>query len=469
MRLKSQKIQVPDSNPFEEDVLNRLESAEILSQLLLTISEPLVLAIDSTWGTGKTTFIRMWRQQLINTGFPTIYFNAWENDISDDPLVSLIGEVELGLKDIAIEKKLKPKIKNQLLKVKKIGSTFLKRGLPAAIKIATYGALDTDKLYEQVLSELTEDIAKDKIDKYVKDKSTIKDFKNHLNDFVKLLVKASPNEKPKPLVFFIDELDRCRPTFAIELLEKAKHFFNVENIIFILAIDKGQLGNSLKTLYGAETDVDGYLRRFIDMNYHLPEPDHETFCNALFEKYGLDEIIQKRSEAGNRYEKDQLNSIFSRLFKMFNFSLRVQEHCFSRLSIALHTTPFNYKIYPVTLSTLISLKEANQFLYRKFIKREIGVEEVLDFINRSPGGTEFLESNYGRGIEADLVSRSADENSESNLYEKYEKIIQSANHTDKEKNRARGIIEFMKEDLRGFNRGSLDYLVKKIEIAERFS
>ncbi len=118
MKIKPSKLNIPKDDPFAEDILERKESAEILTQFISTIKEPYVLAIDSAWGTGKTTFIQMWSQLLKNNGYPCIYINAWENDFSDDPLVSLIGEIDAGIKDIKPEKSLKTKAKKSFAKVK---------------------------------------------------------------------------------------------------------------------------------------------------------------------------------------------------------------------------------------------------------------------------------------------------------------------------------------------------------------
>src|SRR3989338_1346594 len=97
MRIKIPPLNIPENNPFAEDQLERKQSAEVLTQFISTIREPFVLAIDSPWGTGKTTFINMWLRFLKKEAFPCLYFNAWENDFTDDPLVSFIGEMKACL------------------------------------------------------------------------------------------------------------------------------------------------------------------------------------------------------------------------------------------------------------------------------------------------------------------------------------------------------------------------------------
>ena len=89
MRFKPKPIQVPAEEPFKEDLLSRKQSAEVLTDLVSSLAEPFVLAIDSPCSTGKTTFLKMWVQHLRNQGFHCLYFNAWESDFTESPLVSL--------------------------------------------------------------------------------------------------------------------------------------------------------------------------------------------------------------------------------------------------------------------------------------------------------------------------------------------------------------------------------------------
>jgi predicted AAA+ superfamily ATPase len=98
VRFKPHAIPISKDDPFKEDLLGRRERAEILTEFVGSLTEPFVLAIDSPWRTGKTTFLKMWMQHLENEGFPRLYFNAWENDFSDSPLVSLIANSVRPLK-----------------------------------------------------------------------------------------------------------------------------------------------------------------------------------------------------------------------------------------------------------------------------------------------------------------------------------------------------------------------------------
>ena len=95
----------------------------------------------------------------------------------------------------------------------------------------------------------------------------------------------------RPIVVIIDELDRCRPDYAVKTLETLKHFFDIPGFVFVLAIDEGQLKSSVETLYGTK-NFDGYKRKFINNSFVLPEPDKVKFTEYLYAKSGLDHIIK---------------------------------------------------------------------------------------------------------------------------------------------------------------------------------
>jgi len=468
MKIKPQKLNIPEGDPFKEDILEREESAKILTQFISTIKEPYVLAIDSPWGTGKTTFIQMWAQSLKNDGYPCIHINAWENDFSDDPLVSLIGEIDAGIKDIKPEKDFQTKAKESFVKVIKFGAKLTKKAIPIAVKTTTAGILDTDVACETALSELSETIARDAIKKYSKDKATIKEFKESLSKFVEDISPTDDKGNRKPLVLFIDELDRCRPDFAIELLEKAKHFFNIDNIIFVLAIDKEQLGHSIRSMYGVGMNVDGYLRRFIDLEYSLPEPSTEAFCSALFNKLELTKFFEERMPFKSKNDQANLFAILTKLFKVFNLSLRDQEQCISRLSIVLRTTERLGSIHPFLLGALLTLKTSNPKLYTDYTKGYADAKEVLDFIGSTTEGKTLLDSNYGYALEAYFTYAQHDKNERVNLITKYQNESIKDTASKEEKVRAKSIHALLKELYSNHGHDILKPLTKKIEIAKQF-
>lgn len=94
MTIKHPEIEIDLAEPFKSCKLEREKYADILTSLVGSYSDGFVLAINNKWGTGKTTFVKMWQQQLRNHEYETIYFNAWENDFEDNPLTALLGELK---------------------------------------------------------------------------------------------------------------------------------------------------------------------------------------------------------------------------------------------------------------------------------------------------------------------------------------------------------------------------------------
>lgn len=459
-----QKFEVPSANPFANDVLERKGSADALSDLVSKIEEPFVLAIDSPFGTGKTTFVNMWKKSLENGGYHCLSFNAWENDFLEDPLAALIGvlQPQLGGHDTQ-----KEKIKDVYEKTKKAGVALLKHAIPLGAKAATLGMMNVDKAYEDIVGAFSEQLAKDLINNYHKHIDAVTKFKEALAEYSKEVSVVKSGGKRRPTIIFIDELDRCRPTFAVELLERIKHFFDIPGFVFILSYDKKQLGSSFKTIYGHELDTDGYLRRFVDLEFQLPEPAVENFVKMLFKKYDLDDYFSKHSD---KYAKENLVPLFTELFSTLKLSLRTQEHCFIQLSIVAHTTPHNKHLHPYLVALLIALKNSNSDLYYKFISKQISHKEVISYFKQQSGNNNWLDEHYDAVMEGILISCSASNEQIASYRKEYVTIAEDAEEKEKIRNHASTVIEVLDEPTAAarHTRSALTYIAQKLELLNRF-
>ena len=461
--LKSREIAIPKDNPFQNDSLNRKENAEALTQFVLSADDPLVVCIDAPWGQGKTTFLRMWEQHLKNNQIPTIYFNAWENDFSDDALISLIGEIGSALSELSKTGD-ESKAREYFEKAKTIGIGLIKRSVPVAAKIATAGAVELDKITEQAIAAFAESVVKEQIEKYESSKKSIQAFR----DSLQILAESISGEDSKPLVFIIDELDRCRPTYSIEVLEKAKHLFNVENIVFVLAADKSQLGSSIKAIYGEGLNVNGYLRRFIDFDYLLPPPEKGRYVKALFDRFGFREYFSKKTGRELQYEQGQALSMFEDLFNLFKLTLREQEHCCSLLSLAIRTTPHDHKLFPIFLCFLIVLKVKHPEYYKSLLSEEMQPKELLEILRNIPGGQDLLNNNYGIALEAYIVTSKSHRHGHDEVSAEYRTALESETADEGQRKRANQILAIINDFDWSGGIGILGYLVSKIEVASRF-
>ena len=242
---------------FEEDLFDRQKIIDFLMGYLKSDPGSFVLNIDSAWGTGKTFFLKMWKDHLDETPdeYNTIFFDAWKTDYCDDPFIALVSLIieNLGLND------------TESNKVKaaagKIGITIGKEILKQVVK----NKLGTDfKEIGEVVNSVNDELGKlasEEINEFNKKQKGVEEFIDCIKEQV----------KNKPLYIFIDELDRCRPLYAIEVLERVKHLFSIPNIKFIIATDTEQLCHSISAVYGSGFDSHAYLRRFFDQSGVSPK------------------------------------------------------------------------------------------------------------------------------------------------------------------------------------------------------
>ena len=357
---------IPPDDPFKNDKLKREEEAKTLTKLVQNYSDGFVLAINNEWGAGKTTFVKMWQLYLKREEVESLYFNAWENDYQEDVLVALLSELN-ELKD-GEKKKFKDVVTKAGPLAGKVALSAIK-GL-----VATYGL---DKVLEGAIKgvvEGSEDLLKSEIDAYSARKEGLKDFQKSLEDYA----KAVSGENP--LVFIIDELDRCRPSYAVEVLEQVKHIFSVPGIVFVLAIDKVQLGHAVKGVYGSPgmDDVE-YLRRFIDVEFTLPKPRLADFTSYLYEHFEFNKIFTEFFKKPNavRFGYDLLEFI-TILAEIFYLELRQLERLMAHLKVVftIHEPTYGISAPEYILMTLLKMKRNS--LYQSIKDLKIGEQELIN-------------------------------------------------------------------------------------------
>lgn len=371
--IKHNEIEIPEEKgkAFDNCQLDRKKYADVLTNIISTYADGFVLAINNKWGTGKTTFIRMWNQQLIDNGYKTVLFNAWENDFENNALTALMGE----LKTLTKKDEVNPNFENAL----KNAAVFTKNLAPVLVKavVKKYVGESFEDLSDGVAKSIADIFEKD-VNEYADKKKSIKEFRESLSKFI---VDTWNN---KPIVFIIDELDRCRPDYAVSILEQIKHFFSIPNIVFVLSIDKEQLGHAVRGVYGSEfIDADEYLRRFIDIEYSIPEPDVDKYVKYLFEYYNFDEFFKKpkRVTIHNqsyyfKTEREDFIKVSAILFKQSKLTLRQQEKIFSNARLSLKSFGYNYYLFPQLFLFLIFVRNINFELFKKIRNKEISLLEL---------------------------------------------------------------------------------------------
>jgi hypothetical protein len=454
------QLDVSDDEPFKNDALERRPLVEFIVGLIERAGGPFVLALDSPWGTGKTTLVRMLEAELKRQKFSCIYFNAWQVDYVTDPLVALVSSidrVELGL-----EGKAESSFKEHMKTVRRVTSLVAKRGAIAAAKVLTAGALDLDSEIEDAVTELAGDSVNDIVESFQKECELLDKFRVELETAIKQLPEAG--RKPT-LVFFVDEIDRCRPTFAVELLERIKHLFDIPNILFVLSLDKQQLEASIASVYGQGIKADEYLRRFIDLEYVIPTAKTRRFVESLFSRFNLDEIFARRTHHELKHDRSNFIDFFAALAEAIPLSLRAQERCITRLRVVMDQTPDNNYLEPVLVALLIVLRTSNQDLFIKLCHGEVAAKEIMAYLNGLQGGHKIVSDRLGIAIEANLIAADENEDRKAAIIKSLGTTAEDANVSGVQRNRAAEVLRFV-QHVRGLTSRGLpfSYVTRKIDL-----
>lgn len=362
-RVKVRPIEVDATNAYANDLLDRKASIERLTEYLCRVPTPYTMAVDAAWGMGKTSFLAMWAPVLEGRGIKVVTFNAWEADYSAEPLSPVIAKFR------AIFPRRKAAITQ---KAKKVLKGIAGAALPGLVRAATVGAIDIKSNdVEAALADAVESAVERGIESFTQRHKEISDLRAELAG-----AAAEEGGELARVVVLIDELDRCRPPFAVELLERIKHILEVEGFVFVLALDRAQLAHSVRAVYGASFDGEGYLGRFFDVAYRLPLGDRRRFATeVLSRRLGWGAIVGERGTADER-------SFAAEFFAMFcdflELSPREVEQCAGRLAATIYTVPSKNYLQPGAKVVLSVISQVKPGLYRELVTSREGADRALE-------------------------------------------------------------------------------------------
>lgn len=301
------------SETLEGKEIKRDEILDIFIPFVKGLTHSFVIAINSPWGTGKTTFVNQCMSEL-GEDYPSIYYNAWKADYSKDPFIDFCAEII----DMEKDESTTPSEEKQSLfnHAKRVGKNIWdKKG---EISLSLISKIGTQELaeacgadeYAEEISEAVTGIITKQLEDYSERKSSTENFTSALEQFVEKITEGEA-----PLIIFVDELDRCRPSYAVELLERIKHLFGVENIVFVLSVDLRQLKYAVESIYGSGVQSEGYLRRFFDIVIDLPEFSKRAYCERLCQLYEIERtgIVTQLTAYSKKYDITlrQIDRIFT--------------------------------------------------------------------------------------------------------------------------------------------------------------
>lgn len=259
-----------DERNFINDKLGRKSEILNVMKIINTIEKvkgnnsSISIAINDKWGNGKSSFMRLW-MEYVETNFQDkiIYYNSWEYDDCDSALLPILYQI-ISISDNEDDEVF---IKKAKLFLKSCGYSLTKVGIRKVF--------GEDSPVEKIVCEGIDDL-KDA------DIKTIFDEYGHYYEKREVLAEKLTDlvSIKGKLWVFVDELDYCRPDFALKSLEAIKHYFNIPNIIFVFTVDLGELASTTNIAYGLGIDADSYLRKFFDYIYNLTSPNLNKYIDT---------------------------------------------------------------------------------------------------------------------------------------------------------------------------------------------
>jgi len=401
------EVSQTENHDWKNDVLDRKPYADFLTksltqQTLSAMSQDsgLTVSLDASWGLGKTFFIRHWAEDLRKIGHPVVVFDAWENDIGDEAAIALMAAIRQELEHW--REKL-PRTKGLRESINTVATeslaSFRKAIIPAAKVVAkglikkTTGIVvdditkammsdEDDADDEKTIESATEilEIGLDKLlekslDEHIQRSDAIKKFRESTRKLIQLI---SDNTDAKlPIFVFIDEADRCRPTYAIKLLEEIKHIFGIPGFCYVVATNLDQLQESIKAVYGSGFNSRAYLKRFFEQQLTLPDPDHQAHAKILITDTSI--LCKRELELGLPqlgYEAREPERTASLIFEAFDLDLRSQKQVIQMADSASAAISEQHPIHLMWLLFLCALNHQHS-------------AEFIDLINRKIEGGNF--------------------------------------------------------------------------------
>lgn len=242
------------------DEFNRRDIAEKVIKLLNSGIDVSPMVIDGSWGTGKTEFCHKLLNLLSSRDtHQQIYIDAFRADHADEPLMTVLAEV---IKILPSEEEQNRLIEKALPALRFGLKTIAKAGVAHLLRQDYLDVVDDfDKELQETAEKTIDATVEALLKEHVQAEKNLKSLQNALKEIAAI----------KPIIIFVDELDRCRPNFAIELLEIIKHTFDVPNVRFVLITNKKQLKAAINHCYGTSVDAQRYLDKFIKFTISLPE------------------------------------------------------------------------------------------------------------------------------------------------------------------------------------------------------
>jgi hypothetical protein len=390
-----------------------------------------------------------------------LYFNAWEADQEEDPLVAILAQYEAHLRDLRELSKLDDALERKLKSLKTAAVDLVRYSLPVAIASAVQASMvgltggapsPAAAVTTQSLAHAAGKVVEDRLERLGSRDEAVAAFKDALTSLI-AKVRGKDDTAP-PIIFAIDELDRCLPEYAIKVLERVKHLFSVPGVVFVLALDRDQLREAVRSRFGAGIAVEGYLRRFVDFEYILPRPESRPYLTKMIVGLGVDKYFRYSGAI------DRMRETFPDVADAFGLEIRGQEQVFAHLAVILRIGDSLVEDSTSLLSFLLLLRAAKRDVYLRLCEKSIPVGELVTTVTSSDH--TFFQSNNWTEILSACAGHLHGERAKAELA----RIMDMQSGASVTVGALPGLD--VRGDMAASSRELVGFLVKRIDLAEGF-
>lgn len=346
-----------DFSMWDDDKLDRRERANAFARIIQHSERARVISVEGGFGSGKTFFRTRWAQHLRVLGETVVEFDAWKSDHSGDPLSAFSFQL---LRSLQVPEGA-PGFGSQL---RDVATTVAKAGFRRGSQVLVGEAVDQigdelgelletvgiggtaegaadfpelSKIASESLSAARKSMSKEAskllLSQFEAERVREVELPQRLQGLRRTLVeKGRSNGR---VVVLIDELDRCRPDYAISLLEAIKHLFNEEGFVFVLFLNPAQLASTAARLFGNVDGGEPYFTKFIDLRLELGENSSDELCKAYLIK------LFELNNAGNQIEDAEFVELLQSIQSAANeldLTPRQIEKVFTMIEVTMATS-----------------------------------------------------------------------------------------------------------------------------------
>ena len=428
MRWSPEPPSIDPLDGFQKTDIFGLEPfGERLANFVGTVEDDPVLLIDGPWGSGKTTFVAQWEGLLRQRGHAVLHLDAFLSDHYGEPFLPLTE----GVHRVATQE--------NLCGNAELVEQFQRLAVAAATELCWNVLASADPAFGPLLRLVKAAVARSRQDTSVfrgwlegaaKRRKAVKDFRRSLEQLARECARqaaARAAERPKAsatltgegsrdtrFVFVVDELDRCRPRFAVAMLERIKHVFGVKGVTFVLVANVEELSKSVEREYG-RIDSKRYLEKFYDLRVQMPEKTRQG--DSWTGKRYVEHLVAHHSLLTHDEPAcDALRDVLGDIAVSRELSLRSVEHIFRNVLVLAAGTGQHLWQYPKLGALIAAVRVLEPGLFRKLVDRgqcekdeKAALADLLDPTGcREEDALQQVEGNLGEYAALPVLARALD-------------------------------------------------------------